>query len=176
MGNRRSQITKRILRDCLLEMLQEKPFSKISVRELCYRADINRSTFYIHYKDLYDLFDSLEQETLNQLTQYMEQRVQRDRQEDAMTDLLTYFRDNSSLYLTLLQTSLTYTDRIIETVFQVYRQYYQDIGKELTEEDAYYIEFNIAGTVKLIKKWLLNDGQRSPREMAVMLFSFGDRE
>lgn len=172
MDNRRNRMTKWLLKECLLEMLQERPLSKISVRELCSRADINRSTFYIHYKDIYDLFDFLEQEAVDQVTQYMKHRVNRDKQEDAMADLLTYLRDNASLHATLMRSSLTYDDRVRETVFQVYLKYYQDIGKELSEKDAYRIEFNTAGTAKLIEKWLLNDdGKRSPREMATMIFS-----
>ncbi len=54
--------TKRLLRQGLTELLKEKSIKKITVRELSERVDINRGTFYLHYKDIYDLVDQIEQE------------------------------------------------------------------------------------------------------------------
>ena len=54
--------TKRLLRQGLTELLQEKSIKKITVRELSERVDINRGTFYLHYKDIYDLVSFLEPE------------------------------------------------------------------------------------------------------------------
>lgn len=48
--------TKKHLYNTLLELLEEKPFDKITVTELCDRADTSRITFYTHYKDKKDLF------------------------------------------------------------------------------------------------------------------------
>ncbi len=53
--DRRTQMTKRMLRDNLLELLEHQNIQKISVRALCEQADINRSTFYKYYKSQYDL-------------------------------------------------------------------------------------------------------------------------
>lgn len=47
--NQRIMITRRLLKENLIEMLKEKSIDKISVTELCQRAEINRSTFYAHY-------------------------------------------------------------------------------------------------------------------------------
>ena len=53
--------TKRLLRQGLTELLKEKSIKKITVRELSDRVDINRGTFYLHYKDIYDLVEQIEQ-------------------------------------------------------------------------------------------------------------------
>ena len=58
--DRRVKKTKRQLRLALMELMCEKPQKHISVRELAERADINRGTFYIHYKDVSDLLQQLE--------------------------------------------------------------------------------------------------------------------
>ena len=58
--------TKRLLRQGLTELLQEKSIKKITVRELSERVDINRGTFYLHYKDIYDLVDCLEKELFDE--------------------------------------------------------------------------------------------------------------
>lgn len=53
--DRRSAYSKRVIRESLLALMQDKPLNKITVREICERADVNRSTFYAYYEDIYDL-------------------------------------------------------------------------------------------------------------------------
>ena len=48
-------MTKKIIKDTFIEMLEKKNIQKIYVRELCEKADINRSTFYKYYESQYDL-------------------------------------------------------------------------------------------------------------------------
>ena len=60
--DRRVRKTKRQLRLALMQLMSEKSVKDISVRELAAIADINRGTFYIHYKDVYDLLTHLEDE------------------------------------------------------------------------------------------------------------------
>ena len=58
----RVRITKMLLQESFVSLLREKPMGKITVRELCDRADINRATFYAHYRDLDDLNAEIERE------------------------------------------------------------------------------------------------------------------
>lgn len=58
--DQRTRITKKLLFDSLIEMLQEKEIDQISVAELCRRADVNRTTFYRYYQSPQDLFNDLE--------------------------------------------------------------------------------------------------------------------
>ena len=57
--DRRIRYTKMFLKDSLLELLQKKPLSRITVTELCQMAEINRSTYYVYYKDPLDQLESL---------------------------------------------------------------------------------------------------------------------
>ena len=49
--SRRVTMTKLLLKTALIELMQEKPFPQITIKELCERADLNRTTFYLHYAD-----------------------------------------------------------------------------------------------------------------------------
>ena len=55
--DRRIKYTKKIIKDCFFELLSEKDINKITVSELCNKADINRATFYRYYIDIYDYDD-----------------------------------------------------------------------------------------------------------------------
>lgn len=58
--NRRVQFTKNALREAMIELITEKPLTSITVKDVCARADINRSTFYLHYKDVDSLLVEVE--------------------------------------------------------------------------------------------------------------------
>ncbi len=61
----RVRYTQRVLKESLLTLLREKPVNKITVKEVCELAELNRATFYAHYSDCFALLDSIEQELLD---------------------------------------------------------------------------------------------------------------
>lgn len=70
----RVRYTKMVIKDSLVELLKEKPLNRITVKELCERAELNRATFYKYYRDVYDLLEQLEQEFLDQLLNGVQER------------------------------------------------------------------------------------------------------
>jgi AcrR family transcriptional regulator len=72
--DRRIQRTRRLLRQALLDAIQEKDYEQITVEEICRRADIGRGTFYLHYKDkeelLLDVFTELVEDRMAQFASF----------------------------------------------------------------------------------------------------------
>lgn len=66
--DRRVRKTKKLLENALAELLSEKPLKSITVREIAERADINRGTFYLHYKDVYDMAEKIQNEIFGKFT------------------------------------------------------------------------------------------------------------
>ena len=56
--------TRSAIRGAFLELLAQKPLEKISVKELTALAQVSKATFYLHYKDIFDLCECLQQETI----------------------------------------------------------------------------------------------------------------
>ncbi len=67
----RVRYTRMIIQTAFLDLLQQKPVNKITVREVCDKAEINRSTFYKHYQDCYDLLEKIKADALAQLDEWM---------------------------------------------------------------------------------------------------------
>lgn len=63
----RVRYTRKVIEDTFLELLQDKPVSRITVTEICQRAELNRATFYKHYLDVPDLLEKIEARLLDQL-------------------------------------------------------------------------------------------------------------
>lgn len=64
----RVRYTKMVIKDGLLKLLKEKPIQRITVREICELAKINRATFYRHYQDAYDLLEQIENELFEEMS------------------------------------------------------------------------------------------------------------
>ena len=63
----RIEKTERGIKNAFIELRSRKPLEKITVKELCESARINKSTFYAHYKDIYDLSDAIEEEVVQSI-------------------------------------------------------------------------------------------------------------
>lgn len=63
----RIEKTERGIKNAFIELRSGKPLEKITVKELCESARINKSTFYAHYKDIYDLSDAMEEEVVQSI-------------------------------------------------------------------------------------------------------------
>ena len=64
--NRSVQRTQALLKDGLTELMQTKPVQNITVRELTDYVNLNRGTFYLHYRDIQDLLEHLENDILDE--------------------------------------------------------------------------------------------------------------
>ena len=60
--------TKKAICDAFLTLRQKMPLEKIKVRDICEMALINKSTFYIHYTDVFDLSDKMENAYIERMT------------------------------------------------------------------------------------------------------------
>lgn len=66
--NRRAVMSRRMIRTTLVEMLQRESLARISVTKLCKEADINRSTFYAHYMDIYEVMEDIEEDFIQKIS------------------------------------------------------------------------------------------------------------
>ena len=70
--DRRVRKTKAQLRAGLARLMQKKSIKEITVKELVDEVDINRSTFYLHYSDIYQMLESIENELMDEIAQVIE--------------------------------------------------------------------------------------------------------
>lgn len=164
--------TKKQLRLALMELLAEKSAKSISVRELAERADINRGTFYIHYRDVGDLLQRLEDEMADRLTALCKEHKPEDstgEQFPFLRDLYRFILDNADLCRVLLGPNgdIAYTDRIC----CILRDYFlYDFLSQFRPGDRqrlnHFCSFIVSGNLNLALSWLRDGGQESPDEMA----------
>ena len=87
--------------NCFLDMLEEMPIQKITVKGICEKAEINRSTFYRYYKDPYDLMEQIESELWESFRQQIVGRSNGDITQ-ALEEMFLAIRNERIVYVTLL--------------------------------------------------------------------------
>ena len=173
-GDRRVRRTKAMLRAALTELLKTKPVNEISVTELTEKADVNRGTFYGHYKDIFDMVEQLENEMFQEFSALLQaypadalkhglRPILRDvfaflqRYGDMAAALLE--RDRDTRFLEQLK------GMVAERVSLEWGRLYQ-FGNP--REQAFCLSFLVGGVVGLIQSWLTGGQGGSPEEMAAL--------
>ena len=74
MENQRIRVIKTMLKNALMQLLEKKPIEKITIYELCDKAQINRTTFYKYYGSQYDLLSDIENDRFGRLEELLSER------------------------------------------------------------------------------------------------------
>lgn len=170
--DRRVKKTKKQLRLALMHLMTQKSAKSISVRELAEQADINRSTFYIHYKDVNDLLLHLEDEMAERLSELCRRHDPKDSMTGGypfLTDLYAFIQENADLCKVLLggYGDRAYTERICRILRDDFIEAYLSL---LCPGDRkkihYFCAFIVPGNLMLALRWLQDGTRESPEEIA----------
>ena len=172
--DRRVRYTKMALKASFIKLLGEKDISKITIKEICEDADINRATFYAHYSDQYDLMHRIESELLDNVNSYLSKYTQKDSDNETMEmveKIFVYIKDNAQLCKLLLSErgDLNFQKKIMMLAYEKNLVFFS--GKDAVSRDEYeYVySYTITGCVGVIQKWLDEDMPQSARFMAELL-------
>ena len=75
MYEKKRRETEKRIETSLLQLMKEQTFETISIRQLIDLAEVNRSTFYRHYLDKYDLLEKMENRLLDELQAYYQEAL-----------------------------------------------------------------------------------------------------
>ncbi|HIX99416.1 TetR/AcrR family transcriptional regulator [Faecalicatena contorta] len=166
--------TKRLLKASLIDLLQTKGITKISVSELAQAADINRGTFYLHYRDIYDLLDELENDIAKDFIAISDRHRQEVKKGDiypVLRDFLIYISENARVCLTLARIKnhndmLRKLRKVLrESCFQEWKPLQRYVGTDVYE---YYFSFVQSGYVGMLEYWLKNGMKETPEQISRM--------
>ncbi|NLL91111.1 MAG: TetR/AcrR family transcriptional regulator [Ruminococcaceae bacterium] len=173
-ADRRVRYTKAELKNSLVKKLKEKPIEAISVKELCEEADINRSTFYSHYPDIFALMRELSDEVIESIEEHLK-KIDFDNEEmkvETVEAILNFLVLDVDLVSVLIGKNgdPSLQDAIMSMVMRHTISWIKGKGngKDLLIE--YYINFLVNGSLSVIQKWL-DEGMRIEAKDIAMLIS-----
>ncbi len=174
--DRKKRYTRMVLQDSLIELMREKPINKITIKELCENADVNRSTFYAHFSDQYELLNTIEEETLNWARVAFESLVGSASDEaetiKGLEGICQYIADNSKHLQILMseQGDISFQKQLIALVYQLLGINPQADQNGNGDTKELQLIFAINGCVGLIQHWLKTGLRQSPQEIAGIIF------
>ena len=171
--DRRVEFTKMMLRRSLAALMRSKPISKITIKEICEKAELNRGTFYAHFVDQSDLLRHAEDVAMEQLSGYVLgiTAADMDAREQFCTELFRHIRENSDMWGSLLSENgnADFSQRM-----------YEKLLSDLAEAgycnadnpgDKLAFTYLMVGCVGMASRWLYEEPQVSPEQMGRILCS-----
>ena len=161
----RQRKTRALLVKALAELMEERPFSELSVVDICSRAMVHRTTFYAHFNDkrelLSYLLSQLERECVETCLPKEEMTSPKEYFLTAVKNALGFFQDRRSLYLACLNSGMeaevhVLSDRAAQELCRRLSQpAFRDAAPEVDPQIA--ARFYIGAVLALIRWWLTND-------------------
>lgn len=168
--DRRVLRTRKLLLDGLTELMNTKDIKDISVKELADHVDINRCTFYLHYKDVYDMLEKIETELVDDFNQMLDSCIEKTHNPDPYPFMYAFFSYTNEHQETLAALLGQHGDlAFINYMKEIVQERMHFIWKEnayCTDNFEYYSAFIISGCLGMLEKWVQGGFVESPEQMA----------
>lgn len=167
--------THKMIKGALLELMDEIGFEKITVQNLTSKAMISRTTFYLHYKDKYDLLDQIENELLEGFKNLSgnlpkgEMVTVKGSDEKAFMLLIKIYEhvNENQQFFKLFMSNPSFHYKMNETLKQVIGIVIKENRLKIPEH--YAISFIIGFHTSIMTEWLNSGMKETPYEIALMI-------
>ena len=170
--DRRVRRTKKLLTQALTELLQKKQINEITVKELTDLADMNRGTFYMYYKDIFDMLEKIEDELFQKLDVIAQSHEHGDPTQQVkpiLLDLFRFIEENQEMCRVLLSPNgdMNFLHRLYEAIRERGLEIWKDQMGSLGEKEFdYRYSFVIFGCAGMIRAWVNRSCQETDMQMA----------
>lgn len=170
--DRRIRKTQKQLKNSLIQLMKEKEFKNISVKDITELADLNRGTFYLHYRDTYDLLEKTEAEVLADFKSMIDGYVNSFSVmtlKPVMRPVVDYIEENAEICKVLFENKASNDfvgqlhGLIRENGQMIIKREYPDADR--TASDS-FLEFATYGLIGMLKQWI-DLGMRLSKEQLV---------
>jgi len=175
-NNKRSRDTLQRIQQVFIQKLKEKNISKITVQEICLQAGINRTTFYTHYQDVYDLMEQLESEMSELMLQHFtDEKTGKIKtiNDDLFKELFQFILFHRDYYEACFRGSagsFSVSLPILERKWDPEDPVYQTAGMRRQKDIEYRRRFFKAGLNAMIRYWLGTDCRETPEELSELIY------
>jgi len=177
--NQRVLLTKRLLKEGLLRLLQYQSLEKINISELCNESGINRTTFYKHYNSPQDVLSDIEFDLYQEYKVLADQSPEKNLRHDIEL-ICTYLYEHAHIIkILLLSNADTYFANLLNELNRALWEK-KNTTHDMSDLDADSIllisTFFGSGCYYLLKKWLMNEVSKTPKEIAELIYILISKE
>ena len=170
LPDRRPQKTKRALKNVLVDLLQTRDLQTISIKEITDLADISRGTFYLHFDDIFALYQSIEYDVIENITQIIQTKVpiqDEDELDKIIGSIFEYLTDHIKECDALLRTdSASFLSGVFERNRPRVSETWEASYGSKEHMQAYSYIFLSHGFAGVLKHWIAFGKLETPRQIA----------
>ncbi len=168
--DKRIRRTKKLLRQALTRLMQQKDFQSITVTDVVREADINRGTFYAHYRDVYDLRDRIEAEMIENFRELIAtiRPSETATLKPVLGRLMDYLEENREIVTALIK--VNGPDGFGRKMIAVIEECRMELLPYRSIEDAYAARFLATGVIGMTEKWI-TEAQPIPKNEMISLIA-----
>ena len=168
--DRRVRRTRALMQNALVELMNEKPFSEITAKDITEKADLNRATFYLHYNSVFELLDELEDGVVKSFSEELEKlEVMEDGpwEYPLIKNVWDFADENKKLCRCLLLNPRS--DRLAEKFIDTMKKKAAEtrergIPGAAPEVQESVFQFIACGSMGLVKQWLWGESAMDKAE------------
>lgn len=176
--DRRVKITKMLLNDSFLRLLEKKPLARVTVKDICEDADLNRSTYYKYYADPYDQMSKLEINIIEEMYSNIElsKEISQNNYSNLypiIKQLLDYIQAKKDMFRILLSNNGDIS--LQKDILTIFAEKLLPSDFKMTSEYSTLLQefiFISNGSFGMIYYWLMTDKNESVEELAKHISSF----
>lgn len=154
-NNKRKKSSMEKIEKIFLQLIQKKNIEEISVSTICEKADLNRSTFYANYIDIYDLAEKIKKDMEEEFAEF-QISMNSKTDEIGYLNMFRHIKENQIFFKTYFKLEDISMSKPTEYRIDLAEKYYDN------KYIDYHIEFFRAGLNAVIKKWLAGGCKESP--------------
>lgn len=158
-NNKRKKESQEKIEKVFVEMLQTKELNEITIMNICKKANLNRSTFYSNYLDVYDLAEKIREKLEEDVQDLYKDEINRQYNSNNFLKLFYHIKENQIFYKTYFKLGFDKSSIIKYYDYNQAEEYYN------SNYIDYHITFFKAGLNAIIQKWLNNGCAESPEEI-----------
>lgn len=166
----RVRYTKMMINEAFIHLIEEKPFERITLKEVCNLAGINRSTFYKYYKDIYDWREQMEKSCMESAQKLMDEVDSTDI-EVILTHLFRSVKEDNDLFHALFSANGGCDSHSLEQLFSMGLNkgkltFEHRLLENPSEAEKWKIHFLAYGSIGVIQCWIREGMKQPPEEVA----------
>ncbi|MEG0593160.1 MAG: TetR/AcrR family transcriptional regulator C-terminal domain-containing protein, partial [Coprobacillus sp.] len=158
-NNKRRRDSQKKIEHAFIELIQDNEVHELTVTDICTKAQINRSTFYANYLDIYDLVDKIKDKMINDFEELYHDELTEDYNSNDFSKLFQHIKDNQLFYKAYFKLNFDIDFKTTKYDTHLASKYYNNQYVE------YHMDFFKGGITSIIKLWLKNNCDISPDEL-----------
>ena len=173
--DQRVALTKRLLQEGLLRLLEKKDIDSIRISELCEESGINRATFYRHYSEPRGILKNMRQNMIRDVQTFARKDKMGKNLQSWLEDLCQYLYNHAELLRILFKTRTD--DEFVESIQALYKEqfdsfHYKAIENQDEDSQKLMAYCYADGFYYILRQWILEPIHKTPAEVAGIMYRF----